>query len=81
MNDLDLLSGISLPELIRTLAQNHLAHLVCAEDQRNLDLAVERAEGFIEGLDAARVLKPAIIDALYMAVDRAARAREAELAV
>ena len=73
------LSGISLPDLIRTKLANHLARLERAEDLRALELAQERAEGFVEGVEAARALTPATIEALFIAVDVAATARRQEL--
>lgn len=69
------LSGISLPDLIRTKLANHLARLERAEDLRALELAQERAEGFVEGVEAARALTPATIEALFIAVDVAASGR------
>lgn len=69
------LSGISLPDLIRTQLANHLARLERAEDLRALERAQERAEGFVEGVEAARALTPATIEALFIAVDVAATER------
>lgn len=69
------LNGISLPDLIRTKLAKHLARLERAEDLRALELAQERAEGFVEGVEAARALTPATIEALFIAVDVAASER------
>lgn len=69
------LSGVSLPDLIRTKLANHLARIERAEDLRVLELAQERAEGFLEGVEAARALTPATIEALFIAVDVAASDR------
>jgi hypothetical protein len=69
------LSGISLPDLIRTKLANHLARLERVEDVQALELAQERAEGFVEGVEAARVLTPATIEALFVAAEEAAAAR------
>lgn len=69
------LSGISLPDLIRTKLANHLARLERVEDLHALELAQERAEGFVEGVEAARALTPATIEALFIAVEEAAAAR------
>lgn len=74
------LSGISLPDLVRTKLANHLARLGRAADPHALDLAQERAEGFVEGVEAARALTPATIEALYVAVEKAATERHRELA-
>ncbi|WP_455910702.1 hypothetical protein [Pseudomonas putida] len=69
------LEGISLPDLIRTKAANHMARLERVADLRTLELAQQRAEGFIEGLEAARALTPATIEALFVAVDVAVTKR------
>lgn len=69
------LSTYSLPDLIRTKLGNHLARLGRAADPHALELAQERAEGFVEGVEAARVLTPATIEALFIAVDVAAAER------
>jgi hypothetical protein len=69
------LSGISLPDLIRTKLANHLARLERVKDLHALELAQERAEGFVEGVEAARALTPATIEALFIAVEEAAAAR------
>ncbi|TFY85789.1 hypothetical protein DYL59_24450 [Pseudomonas kairouanensis] len=73
------ISGISLPDLIRTKLANHLARLSRAVDLQALDLAQERAEGFVEGAEAARALTPSTIEALFIAVEEAAAQRRLEL--
>lgn len=75
MSGADALSGVSLPDLIRTKLANHLARIERAEDLHALELAQERAQGFIEGVEAARALTPATIEALFIAVDAAASER------
>lgn len=79
MSEVFSLNGISLPDLIRTKMANHLARLGRVADLRALDLAHERAEGFVEGVQAARALTPATIEALFIAIDVAATARREEL--
>lgn len=69
------LSAISLPDLIRTKLANHLARLARAADLHALELAQERAEGFVEGIEAARALTPATIEALFIAIEEATAAR------
>ncbi|MBW9240772.1 hypothetical protein I6U33_25920 [Pseudomonas carnis] len=69
------LNGISLPDLIRTKLANHLARLGRVEDLHALERAQERAEGFVEGIEAARALTPPSIEALFMAIDVAASER------
>ncbi|NWC89975.1 hypothetical protein [Pseudomonas reactans] len=69
------LDAISLPDLIRAQVAHHLARLERAEDLHALERAQERAEGFVEGVEAARALTPATIEALFIAVDVAASER------
>lgn len=66
------LDAISLPPGLRTKMQNHLSRLSRAEDMHGLQLAQARAEGFVEGVEAARALTPATIEALFIAVEVAA---------
>jgi len=73
------LDAISLPPGLRTKMQNHLSRLSRAEDLRGLQLAQARAEGFVEGVDAAHTLTPATIEALFIAVEDAAAVRRREL--
>jgi len=73
------LNGDSLPDLIRTKLANHLARLDRAANMHALELAQERVEGFVEGVQAARALSPATIEVLFIAVDVAATARREEL--
>ncbi|CRM37712.1 hypothetical protein [Pseudomonas sp. 37 R 15] len=79
MSDVFSLNGVSLPDLIRTKLANHLARLGRVADLRALELAQERAEGFVEGVQAFRGLTPATIEALFIAVGVAATARREEL--
>lgn len=69
------LNGVSLPDLIRTKLAHHLARLGRAADLHALALAQERAEGFVEGVEAAGALTRASIEALFIAVDVAATER------
>lgn len=73
------LNGVSLPDLMRTKLSNHLARLDRAANMHALELAHERAEGFVEGVEAARALTPATLEALFIAVEEAALARRLEL--
>lgn len=79
MSDVFSLNGVSLPDLIRVKLASHLARLGRVTDVRALELALERAEGFVEGLQAARALTPATIEALFIAVDVAATMRREAL--
>lgn len=58
---------------------NYLARLGGATDLHALKLAQERAEGFVEGVVAARSINPATTAALFIAVKEAAARRQREL--
>ena len=73
------LDAISLPPGLRTKMQNHLSRLSRAEDLHALELAQSRAEGFVEGVDAAHALTPTTVEALFIAVEDAAAVRRQEL--
>lgn len=73
------LDAISLPPGLRTKMQNHLSRLSRAEDLHALKLAQARAEGFVEGVETARAVTPATIEALYIAVENVAAVRRREL--
>jgi len=75
MSATDFLDEVSLPPLIRTHTAHHLARLERAADLHALERAQERAEGFVEGVEAARALTPATIEALFIALNNAADER------
>lgn len=75
MSATDFLDEVSLPPLIRTHTAHHLARLERAADLYALELAQERAEGFVEGVEATRALTPTTIEALFIALDNAANER------
>jgi hypothetical protein len=79
MSGADQLAGVPLPALVREHALKHLARLERAEDAGTVRLALERAEGYAEGLEVIRALNPADLEALYIAFDNTARARLVEL--
>lgn len=79
MSLLDAFGIVSLPPLIRSSAATHLGRLLVAADVHALELAKERAHGFVDGVEAARALIPATIEELYIAVHAAAEARRREL--
>jgi len=68
-------NGVSLPVLIRTRLVDHLAGLICCEDIHALGLLQERAEGFLEGVEAARVMTSDTLKALSIAIEVAAAKR------
>lgn len=75
MSATDFLDEVSLPPLIRTHTAHHLARLERAADLYALELAQERAEGFVEGVEATCALTPTTIEALFIALDNAANER------
>lgn len=75
MSGAEALAGVPLPALVREHALKHLARIERAEDLQEVSLALERAEGYGEGLEVIRALNPADLEALYVAFDNAATAR------
>ncbi len=66
---------LHLPHAIRIKVAQHLACIERDGDLHALELAQERAQGFVEGVEAACALTPASIQALFIAVDVAASER------
>lgn len=66
---------VSMPDLVRTKLANHLARLGRAAHLHTLALSQECAEGYVEGVEAARALTPAMIEELFIAVEEAAARR------
>jgi hypothetical protein len=75
MSGADHLAGLSLPSRIRTHTITHLGRIERSENKAGVLFALERAEGFVEGLEVSGALNPATIEALYFAVDGMATAR------
>lgn len=72
MSNDDVLGGIVLPSRVRTHTEKHLARLRRAEHSYDVHKALERAEGFVEGLEVCGALNPHTVEALYNLVDRVA---------
>ncbi|WP_411566824.1 hypothetical protein ACLIN3_27325 (plasmid) [Pseudomonas orientalis] len=70
---------LHLPHAIRLKVAQHLARLEQAVDLHALELAQERAQGFVEGIEAAAALTAATIEALFIAFDNLATERRQEL--
>ena len=71
----DPLAEIStLPEVLDTL-RRRLTSIERSSDTLQVHLASERAHGVVEALEVLKVLKPADIEALYLAVEDAAQSR------
>lgn len=79
-NMTDIIDDASLPPLIRVHTANNLLRVARAPDLEKLDLAIEHAEGFVEGVEAARALNSAAIESLFVALEHAGSARREELA-
>lgn len=79
MSGADQLFGMTLPSRIKIHTLKHLERIGRAADKQGVLLAVERAEGFVEGLEVSGALNPGTIEALYVAVDGMATERLAEL--
>lgn len=79
MSALDCLDAINLPPMIRRYTGHHLARIERAQDLAQLDLAQERAEGFVEGVEAAGALTPTSVETLSITLDYAVTARRQAL--
>lgn len=79
MSSADPLAGMVVPDRVRSHTEKHLVRIGRGESADDIRRAQERAEGFVEGLEVAGALNAATIEALYIAVDHAATARQIEL--
>lgn len=70
---------LHLPHAIRNKVAQHLDRIEQAVDLHALELAQERAQGFVEGIEAAAALTAANIEALFIAFDNLATERRQEL--
>jgi hypothetical protein len=77
MNDTHKLAQMNLPTLIQSRVASHLERIARAADNPSRMLAGERAAGFVEGLEAARALTPATIEALFLIFDDATESNPA----
>ncbi|MCF5545083.1 hypothetical protein [Pseudomonas salomonii] len=71
MNDTQNLVEMNLPPLIQSRATSHLERIARADDNASRKIAGERAAGFVEGLEAARAITPATIEALFLLFESA----------
>nr|WP_176456097.1 hypothetical protein [Pseudomonas fluorescens]CEK42545.1 hypothetical protein PQBR55_0166 [Pseudomonas fluorescens SBW25] len=70
---------LHLPHAIRLKVAQHLANIEQSVDLHALELAQERAQGFVEGIEAAGALTAATIEALSTALDNHATECRQEL--
>ncbi|TFF13039.1 hypothetical protein EXW72_03225 [Pseudomonas sp. BCA14] len=72
-------NGLKLPVQIRIRLATHLEGLVCCGDMHVLTLLQERAESFLEGVEAAGVVGQDTLEILLIAIEVAASKRRREL--
>ena len=75
MSAAEQLAALVLPARVRKHTEHHLARLNRAGYVVDVERALERAEGFVEGLEVAGALNPGTVEALYQLVDDTASAR------
>lgn len=66
------LEDLTLPPSFHSKLAAHVQRVSAAQSEADIRLAVERAEGFVEGLEAARCLTPATIEALFIIIEGSA---------
>ena len=66
---------ISMPSEVLDLLRCRLTVIEQGLDTLSVHLASERAQGVVEALDVLKVLKPADIETLYLAVEDAVQVR------
>lgn len=64
-----------MPSEVLDLLRCRLTVIEQGLDTLSVHLASERAQGVVEALDVLKVLKPADIETLYLAVEDAAQSR------
>ena len=69
------LAGITMPDAVLDTLHRRLTAIEHSADTLSVHLASERAQGVVEALEVLKVLKPADIEALYLAVEDAAQSR------
>lgn len=80
MSDLDaLLTPLNLPESVRKQSRRLLGAVQQARDIAELVRAADRADGFGLGIETLRALNPSDLEGLYLAFERVADERRAEL--
>ena len=65
------IENLELPQVLQSKIGGHVRRVSDAQGEADIRMAVERAEGFVEGLEAARCLNPATIEALFIIVESA----------
>lgn len=76
-NEHDPFTAIKMPHEVLEILSRRLTAIERSADtlQLQLQLASERAQGFVEALEVLKVLNPGEIESLYLILDDAAQAR------
>lgn len=72
-------NGVNMPDLVRTKLANYLARLCRTGGVHTLALSLERAEGFVERVEAGLTLPSATVKALLIAIEEPAADRHRAL--
>ena len=65
------LEDLELPQLLQSKIGAHVRRVSEAQGDTDIRMAIERTEGFVEWLEAARCLTPVTIEALFIIMERA----------
>ena len=71
----DPFAGITMPDAVLVALNRRLTAIEHSADTLSVQLTSERAQGVVEALEVLKVLKPADIETLYLAVEDAAQSR------
>lgn len=74
-NEHDPFTAIKMPHEVLEILSRRLTAIERSADTLQLQLASERAQGFVEALEVLKVLNPGEIESLYLILDDAAQAR------
>lgn len=66
------LEDLTLPQSLQSKISSLVRRVADAQGDVDIRMAVERAEGFVEGLEAARCLTDATIEALFIIIESVA---------
>ncbi|AOA08392.1 hypothetical protein BFC21_22460 [Pseudomonas sp. TMW 2.1634] len=73
------LRTLEMPPCTRTAVLKLLIAIETTESDQALNMAGQRAEGFVFGLETAGAFKPAAIEALYVGFETACRTHQGKL--
>ncbi|MDY7580644.1 MULTISPECIES: hypothetical protein [Pseudomonas] len=72
---IDPFSSMAIPAQVLAALRGRLSAIEQASDTQQVYLAAEKAESFVEALEALNVLSPANIFSIYQVIDAVAQAR------